>query len=260
MPDLKKPFSLILLPFILLILFCTVTTSAQENRGRELFEEVDARRNRIQYETSSMKMVIFDSRGRTRTREITSYNFAEGDIERSLLYFEKPANVRGTGFLTLTEGSDEVQKLYLPALGKIQTITAAQKGDRFMGSDFTYEDLGDQNPDDFEFELISEEGNIAKIRATKTEESEYAYQIFYVNTDTYLLDKAEYYNDRDEIVKRLEATDPVEVDTEIWRSNAMVMYDLKSGRKTELSWSDRSINEQIPDWRFTERALLRGSR
>lgn len=249
-------------PLLALAIIFSLSTfiNAQNDRGRELFEEVDTRRNQIAYETTSMKMVIYDAKGRTRTREITSYNFTEGAIERSLLFFEKPGNVAGTGFLTLTEGKDEVQKLYLPALGKIQTITASQKGDRFMGSDFTYEDLGDQNPDDFEFELVSEEGNMATIRATKSEESKYAYQIFYVNTDTYILEKAEYFNDRDDMIKRLEASDHIEVEDGIWRSNNMIMFDLKSGRKTELSWSNRKINEEIPSWRFTERALLRGSR
>lgn len=243
---------------ILFSLILISPISAQtNNRASEIFEEVDTRRSKITYEKTDMKMVIFNSRGNTRIRSINSFSFNEGEEEKSLLVFEEPANVRGTGFLTLSDGTNEVQKLYLPALGRIQTITASQKADKFMGSDFTYEDLGDQNPDDYEFELIEESGSTATLRAVKTENSQYAYIKFYINTDRYSLEKAEYFNKDDEMVKRLEAENFTNVDDDIWRANKMTMYDLQADRKTELIWSNRIINESIPGWRFTERGLKR---
>ncbi len=247
------------LSFIILfsLLLVTSVTAQSTDRATEIFEEVENRRSKITYETTDMKMVIYNKSGNTRTRGITSYSYNEGDEEKSLLVFEEPANVKGTGFLTLSDGSNEVQKLYLPALGRIQTITASQKADRFMGSDFTYEDLGDQNPDDYEFELIEENDNKAILRAVKKDESQYAYIKFYINTERYSLEKAEYFNEDDEMIKRLEAENFTNVDSNIWRANKMTMYDLRTGRKTELIWSNRSINESIPDWRFTERGLRR---
>ncbi len=235
----------------------TLVLAQNSERATQIFEEVDARRNSITYERTDMNMVIYDSRGRTRKRVLTSYSYAKGDEEKTLLQFEEPANVRGTGFLTLNDGSNEVQKLYLPALGRIQTITSSQKGDRFMGSDFTYEDLGDQNPDDYDFEFLSEEGNTAILKATKKDDSQYAYIKFYINTERYALEKAEYFDEEDTMVKRLEASNFSNVVDNVWRANTMVMFDLSANRKTELNWSNRVINENIPDWRFTERALRR---
>jgi hypothetical protein len=127
-----------------------------------------------------------------------------------------------------------------------------------MGSDFTYEDLGDQNPDDYDFELLEETGDTAILRAVKKENSQYNYIKFYINTTRYSLEKAEYFNDKDEMIKRLEADNFTNVDDNIWRANKMTMYDLKAERKTELIWSNRSINDSIPSWRFTERGLKRG--
>ena len=250
---MHRSFSL----FLIFILFSSLTFAQNSERATEIFEEVDARRSKITYEITDMKMVIYNSGGSTRVRSISSFSFNEGDQEKSLLVFEEPANVRGTGFLTLSDGSNEVQKLYLPALGRIQTITASQKADRFMGSDFTYEDLGDQNPDDYDFELISEDNNTAVLRAVKKENSQYAYIKFYINTDRYSLEKAEYFNEDDEMIKRLEAENFTNVDSDIWRANKMTMFDLKAERKTELIWSNRVINESIPEWRFTERGLKR---
>lgn len=231
----------------------------QDQRAKEIFEEVEERRNKITYEQTIMQMVIYDSRGRTRNRTITSYSYAKGEEEKSLLIFEKPANVKGTGFLTLSDGKDEVQKLFLPALGRVQTITASQKGDRFMGSDFTYEDLGDQNPDDYTFELISEDTQTAVLRAVKKENSQYAYIHFHIDIEKYTLFKAEYFNEKDEMIKRLEAEDFINADQDVWRANKMTMFDLRNKRKTELAWSNRTINETIPAWRFTERVFRRSN-
>jgi len=259
---MKISASSIFLFFTALIISITgpLTLHAQENeRAREIFEEVEERRNKVNYEQSVMNMTIYDSKGRTRNRVITSYQYAEGEQEKGLLVFEEPANVRGTAFLTLSEGSNEVQKLYLPALGRIQTITAAQQGDRFMGSDFTYEDLGDQNPDDYTFELISDSAAEAVIKAVKQEESQYAYVMFYVDLQKYVLNKAEYFNEEGKIIKRLEPENYVNLFENVWTANKMTMYDLREDRKTELTWSGRTINEPIPGWRFTERALRRGS-
>jgi hypothetical protein len=38
----------------------------------------------------------------------------------------------------------------------------------------------------------------------------------------------------------------------------MTMYDLRDDRRTVLTWQERDVNAEIPDWRFTERGLRRG--
>ncbi len=243
----------------LFFILAVPSIAQNSDRATKIFEEVDARRSKIKFEQTDMKMIIYNSRGNTRNRSINSFSFSGGKEEKSLLVFEEPANVRGTGFLTLNDGSNEVQKLYLPALNRVQTITASQKADRFMGSDFTYEDLGDQNPDDYDFELIEESESLAILRAVKKENSQYAYIRFYINTNRYSLEKAEYFNKDGKMIKRLEAENFTNVDANIWRANKMTMFDLRTNRKTELVWSNRVINKPIPGWRFTERALKRGS-
>lgn len=249
--------------FLLLSLLLAPALLVSQNlksdpEARKVFEEVEERRNRIMYEKSDMQMIIYDSRGNTRERQIHSFQYNEGDISNSLLIFEEPANVRGTGFLTISKGTEEVQKLYLPALGRIQIISASEKSDRFMGSDFTYEDLGDQDPDDYIFAMQSERDSSYVLKAEKKEESQYHYLYFYVDPERYVLQRVEYFNEEGVIIKRLEASGHKKVLDEVWRPGTMVMYDLRNGRKTELTWSNRIINDPIPGWRFTERGLKRG--
>ena len=251
-------FRLSLLLLFLIPSFVGAQNIEDDPEARKIFEEVDQRRNKINSEQADMRMVIFDSRGNTRERDLLSFSMNDGEISKSLLIFESPANVRGTAFLSISEGSEEVQKLYLPALGQIQIISAAEKGDRFMGSDFTYEDLGDQDPEDYEFELLSKSDSTYVLRAEKTESSEYNYLNFYIDPERYVLQKIEYFNDDGQMIKRLEASGYSEVLDEVWQPGKMIMHDLRNDRKTELSWSDRNVNASIPGWRFTERGLRRG--
>ncbi len=160
--------------------------------------------------------------------------------------------------MNVSEGSDEMQKLFLPALQRIQTISASQKSDRFMGSDFTYEDLGDQNPDDYNFSLVAETDSAYILSATKSGYSQYDHFRFYIHPEKYALSRIEYFDANDEMIKKLVAEDLEQVNYQLWQPKKMTMYDLENDRRTELIWNNRSTGTSIPQWRFTERGLRRG--
>ena len=246
------------IPFILILLLTANTPDDLTDRGREIFDELDQRRKAVKYETSYLSMTIYDSRGRTRTRELKTWSYNDESTTKTLIVFESPADVRGTGLLSLNEDGHEQQQLYLPSLDRIQTIGGSERGDRFMGSDFTYEDLGTQNPDNFSFREMDHTDTQYVIKAVPEIDSEYAYIVFYIDREHYTLDKAEYFNEQDEQYKELVAEDFVEVEPGIRRADQMTMYDLENDRKTVLRWSDRTINEPIPERYFTERQLRRG--
>jgi outer membrane lipoprotein-sorting protein len=229
-----------------------------EKQARAIFEEVDDRRNSIESETARMEMVITDPRGRTRSRTMQSWNVVDGENNKSLIVFSDPGNVRGTGFLSVNENGSTIQRLYLPSVGRIQTISSAERGDRFMGSDFTYEDLGDQDPDDYEFEWLEEHEDHYRIRASKPESDQYSYVEFKIVKETYALQKIHYFNNSGEQIKRLEAERFEQITDRLWSPSKMTMYDLREDRKTEINWSNREFNTSIEDWRFTERGLRRG--
>lgn len=240
-----------------LFLFSVSTLLAQTDKAQQTFEEFDARRSAITYETATMHMRIVDPRGRVRERELQSWSHQDRDDSKSLVRFLAPADVRGTGFLTIREGGNEVQRLFLPALNRIQTITSGQRGDRFMGSDFTYEDMGDQDPDDFTFSTLEESTSAGTmlIKANRKESTTYAYAHFLIDTRRYVLLKAEYYSKSGELLRRLESEDIVEVRGGIWRANKLTMRDVKANRYTELIWKSRTLDEPIPQNMFTEREL-----
>ncbi len=254
---MKALFTLSILLFISLPVFAQERITNEEE-ARAIFEELEERRNFIETEKAVLEMVITDPRGRTRSRTLQSWARIDGDDTMSLIVFSDPGNVRGTGFLNINEGGTQTQRLYLPSVGRIQTISAAEQGDRFMGSDFTYEDLGDQDPDDFEFEWLETSDTHYTIRATKPGSDQYAFVEFNIIKETYALETVRYYNESNSMIKRLEAENFEQVTDRLWSPQKMTMYDLREDRKTELTWSNREVNAAIEDWRFTERGLRRG--
>jgi len=230
-----------------------------DNRARQVYEELDRRLNAITYETATLQMRIVDSRGRVREREMVTWAHSKDDISKTLVRFNSPADVRGTGFLTISEKGTEVQRLFLPALNRVQTISSGQRGDRFMGSDFTYEDMGDQNPDDFEFSVIEE--NVAAgymlIKGIRTKSGTYKTAHFKIDTRKYVLLEASYFNEKDEKIRLLKAEDVTEIRPGIWRANKLTMQDIKANRYTELLWKSRTLDVPIDDTIFTERNLSR---
>jgi len=243
---------------ILLILPSLLLAQESDTRARQIFEEVDQRRNSVTYEESELQMVIYNSNGDTRKRKIKSYSYNDAETSKSLLIFSEPANVRGTGFLTVNDGENEVQKLYLPALGRIQIISASEKSDRFMGSDFTYEDLGAQDPDDYTFRMEAETDTAFVLDAIKQGNSQYDHVKFYIKPEKYALLKVEYFNGTNEMIKKLVADNLEKLNDQLWKPQTMTMYDLKNDRKTTLRWENRNTDQTIPQWRFTERGLRRG--
>jgi hypothetical protein len=246
---------LFLISSVLLLL--TAPIQAQTDKARQTYVEFDTRRSAITYETATLQMRIVDPRGRVREREMQSWAHHDGDNSKSLVRFLAPADVRGTGFLTIREGGNEVQRLYLPALNRVQTIASGQRGDRFMGSDFTYEDMGDQDPDDFTFSTLQEDSRAGSmlIKAVRKSPTTYSYAHFLIDIRRYVLLNAEYFSASGELLRRLESDNLVEVRDGIWRANKLTMRDIKANRFTELIWKSRTLDEPIPQVTFTERSL-----
>jgi len=257
--NLKLCFTLLLTLF----LFTAHSLSAQERiedeeQAAAIFQEVQDRQNSIETEISTLQMVITDPRGRTRNRTMKMWSAVDGDNSKSLIVFSDPGSVSGTAFLTIREDGGSAQRLYLPSVGRVQTISSSERSDRFMGSDFTYEDLGDQQADDYRFEWLEEHDTFYRVRAEKPDSDQYSFVEFKIDREKYTLLEIHYFNVNGEKIKRLEAENFEQLTDSLWSPAKMTMFDLREDRKTEISWSDRQINNSIPDWRFTERGLQRG--
>lgn len=89
-----------------------------------------------------MQMQIHGGQGkRERDLEVYERKYSDG-LQKAIVFLRAPAEVKDIGFLAFTpKGRSAEQWLYLPTYKRVRKITAAARGERFVGTDLTYRDL-----------------------------------------------------------------------------------------------------------------------
>ena len=146
--------------FVVFFFFPTLLLANDEvQEGLRVMTEVDRRDNGWVDYTVDLTMILSNARGETSERQIRMKSKeTEGDGDRTLLVFDTPPDVRGTGLLTHTQlsGEDD-QWLYLPALKRIKRIASKNKSGPFVGSEFAYEDLTSQEVSKYSYKYLNDE-------------------------------------------------------------------------------------------------------
>lgn len=240
--------------------------TSQAQTGTEIMKKYDLQmRSDDQQVDLTMKLV--SSKGRERVRTINRKTMTDNaDNVSSLIRFLSPMDIKGTGFLSIEyTDRDEDQWLYLPALNKTRRISAADQSDNFMGSDFTYEDIGTEDIDNFEYTILGKEeidnATCYKIEAKpnneKTaDESGYVKRIIYVDQTNYMIRRVIYFNKKNEKSKILNNYE-IELieDANKWRTHKSVMENLETNNKTILIYNNYRIDKSIDKVTFTKRTL-----
>ena len=129
-------------------------------------------------QTSDVRLIIEDDKGRKRERYFRSLYRIFPDRTKSLIKFYKPANVRGTGLLSETlEGEDDTRQwIYLPALRSVKQLSVDDRHKSFMGSDFTNADISGRTVGQDEHEILEHAGKIVTVRSVPRDDRDpYAY-------------------------------------------------------------------------------------
>ena len=127
---------------------------------------------------STMRMKLVDRHGRVRERALTLMSLrgrgspgvpdTAPDGDRLLIRFTYPNDIRGTGFLVWEHPASEDERfLYLPSLGRVRRIAGAETQESFVGSDFTYEDIGGRELDEYTYALVDENASWIRPRAER---------------------------------------------------------------------------------------------
>lgn len=212
-----------------------------------------------------LEMTLINKRNRKRVRTVLSYSKDFGKDKKTIMYFEKPADVKGTGFLSFEydEPSKEDDRwLYLPALKKVRRISGSSKNDYFMGTDFNYDDMGDRSVDEDIHQLLREEvleGNPCWVVESVPKDKSYMYskKIGWIRKDSLIATKVEFYDQRGTLIKTL--TVPVQEQVNgFWTALKMVMDNTSKEHKTLLEMKEVQYNQGIKDSLFRVSTLQRG--
>ena len=214
---------------------------------------------------SDLTMTLINSRGDTRVRKIKQFIKDFGDMEKKIMFFVAPADVRNTSFMNWSydeEGKDDDQWIYLPALKKVKRISSDSKSDYFMGSDFTYDDLGDRHPTEDEHKLLREEtvdGENCYVVESIPKANEYMYSrtITWIIKDKWIGLKKEFYDEDGELLKTLRVKKYEKIKG-YWIILSSEMHNVQKDHTTKMELANVKLDTGIPASKFTERMMKRG--
>lgn len=209
-------------------------------------------------QSSDMKMVLIDSRGKESRREIKVWS--KGKRVR-LIKFLAPADVKGVGFLVLdSDLSSEKMYLYLPAFSKVRRIAGSQKGGSFMGTDFSYNDISSSlYGQHYDAARLADEGGnyVLDLKQKAGSQKDYAKLKLWVDQN-FVIAKVEFYEkETNSAPQKILTAEKIEKIGKYWIPRKLTMQDLRKEHKTVLEMDNVQFDSGLADSLFTERNLQR---
>jgi len=224
--------------------------------------------HRVKDEEERQALKLVSKGGATKERKLIRYLLSgAGDLDKILVRFTAPRDVENTALLTWEgkDGADD-QWLYLPTVKKPKRIAASGKKNRFMGTDFAYEDLRPENVAANRYEMVKSEPvdgvECFVIDATPATErqaadSGYSRRRIWVRKDTLVTVKREYYDKQAKLEKVETHRKLVNIAGASWRADEIEMQDVVNGTRTLIVVESRAVNRGLKDDFFTETELIR---
>ncbi|GAJ03227.1 unnamed protein product, partial [marine sediment metagenome] len=163
--------------------------------------------------------------------------------------------VKGVTLLNIDDG--EKIYLYMPAYNKPRRIASSSKGDEFMGTGLSYEDMGmDYEDKDYEKNLLEETDSEYIIEVLPSEEdASYEKIILHVDKDNFYAKKIEFYETSSELTKTL-TIDKIKVDDNGKVTPMEIEFtDVAENKKTKIVMKEMEYNVELSSSFFSIRTL-----
>ena len=156
--------------------------------GREIAIMVDELPSPIDLSNEST-MVLTNSKGKSRTNKMISKS-VDGN-KKQITWFIEPRDDRGVAFLKIEhDDKDDEMRMWLPDFKKIRRISSKRRGDSFMASDLSYEDLASREIDKYIYKR-KDDANIdgvdcfvVEVRPSDKVDSSYLKHLSWINKST----------------------------------------------------------------------------
>ena len=239
--------------------------------GKEIAQHVDDR-SEGKSVSRYVKFTLTDKRGKKREQMTRTYRKDYGEVKRSVIFYTEPKNVEGTAFLTFDyaePSQEDDQWLYIPAMRKVRRIPSANRGDYFLGTDFTYYDMKHESDVEVEiylWETLRREdvaGHTCFVieatprHADVVDELGYSRVQFWIDAENWMKRKAEFWDSSGNPLKTIFFNDIRQVEG-LWTAHELVAKNHKTGHTTVLRMTDIDYNGDIDDDKFTTVGLRRG--
>lgn len=244
-----------------------VAAAAQMNAqtGRDIVQRVKDRPDgNTRY--AEMQLTLVKKNGDKRERKMVSWAMDEGKDTKKIMFFTYPGDVKGTGFLTWDydqAGKEDDKWLYLPAMKKTRRISgSSSKTDFFMGTDFTYDDMGGRNVDDDTHKLLREEirdGDKCWVVESVPKDTReiYSRKVSWIRQDCDTAVYVEFYDKLDKLHRVMTVQDIQKVQG-FWTVMKMEMKNVQNGHSTQITVTGPEYDVKVDKSLFTVAKLEKG--
>ena len=250
-----------MIKILTLLLFAMSTLFSLTNY--EAAQKSEAVMSGFEDAVSKMQMTLINTRGQQKSRTMNMQVLEGKDEDKSLMEFLTPADVKGTKFLSYEHiDKDDDQWMYLPALKRVKRISSKNKSGAFMGSEFSYEDLSAFNVKKYTYTDKLDEVTVDGVAMYKGESkpvskySGYTKLITWMNAETFLISKVEYYDRKKKLLKTAYFEDYKNYG-DVHRIGKITMKNIQNDKTTILVWSDEKIKTGLKEKDFHKRYLKR---
>ena len=242
-----------------ILIILTFMSSVFSQTGFEIATMVDEKPTPMDM-SNKTKMILTNSKGKSRSNAMISKSI-DGN-KKQLIWFLEPKDDKGVAFLKIEhDDKDDEMRMWLPAFKKVRRISSKKKGDAFMGSDLSYEDLSSRNLDENEYNRLDDEivdGKdcyVLEITPGKEANSSYSKHVSWIEKSSLMSVKEESYDKRGRLKKVKEFTFQILKDYHV--IERVFVKDVQKSHTTEVMFSDVQVDSGIDKNLFQEKNLKR---
>ncbi len=182
---------------------------------------------------------------------------------RMVLRFTAPPEIKGVALRVVNrrEGASE-QWLWTPETARLRRIAVQDRATRFLGTDFSYEDLEERDVGQYDYRLLPDtalEGApcwLIEARPRKKKASQYAALRLWIRKDLYVIAQAEGWSASGPL-RRLRSRQ-IEQISGIWTARLIEVTDLRRQSTTVLRMEKIEYNAPLDEAAFTLPAMKGG--
>tara|TARA_Y100001970_G_C14115513_1_gene793320 strand:- start:94 stop:822 length:729 start_codon:yes stop_codon:yes gene_type:complete len=227
--------------------------------GYEIAKKLDEK-DKPKNMMSKTYMVLTNSKGKKRNSVMLTKTMDDSKLQ--LIWFLEPKDDKGISFLKIEhDDRDDEMRIWLPAFKRVRRISARKKGDSFMGSDLSYEDMTSRSLVDNDYKRLedetvnSRECFVIEVTPDVSLRSSYSkHKAWIVKDDIYII-KEESYDKRGKL-KKEKIFSYINIDDYDILSKISVK-DLQKKHKTDISFEQVKVDIEMNEEIFQEKSLKR---
>lgn len=227
--------------------------------------------------TATMMLYNIEKSGAVEEMPMKQHGRTKDDLIYTVFDIRGPASKKDTRVLQMERSKREDDRwIYMPKLKQVRRIPMGERYKQFVGCEFTYNDMAVRHVDDDKHEMLEKDVSITvpggrkyqcwKIKSVplKKSEVEYSYRIQYIDKETYLPAKVEYFDkkNQDQIMKTYTTEDWIYLTSKTGKKYTMRMKarmaNNKTGRETVLEIKDPIMDGPMSEAYFTQQYLSTG--